>query len=548
MGVLVTGVLQALTWFAAVAGLAALARRRPLDFVPRVMAWLERPVCVVLAGTASALLTLHVFGSASEVPTFHDEQALVLQARLFAQGRWTGDPVPIPEFFEQAHVFVEPRVAGKYPPGHSLALVPGVWLNRYGLGPIVESGLTGACIYWLAVRAGGGAVGLLVWLLWSTSAIGLFWRASYFSQGTSGLLFVALAVCAVQWRAHRRFAHLVIAFVLIGAMYLTRPLTALALGGVIGAGLARDVVAAGRWRQLVAATVALCGVLSLNLLWHSRVTGNAMVSPYALYSRLYMPSEKPGFGLDRSPPLRPVSSRIRWLVDDFRQVHEQHTLPRLPLIALQRVGVLVMMVGEGWRLILGALFLIGLVRSPRSRDTRAAAATVVAVVAAYLVYAHPLNWTLYYSEVLPAMIFIAVIEFRLLLQSALHLPQQKAAGVLLASALVAMPFLYRDVSLARRSRDVSAQGHRMVASLLATVPDRRLVVFVRYPAGHNHHASIVGNALGDSDRVWLVHDLGAENVRLLARVKDRAPYILDVGKGTLVPYEAANSNAQERLR
>jgi hypothetical protein len=40
-------------------------------------------------------------------------------------------------------------------------------------------------------------------------------------------------------------------------------------------------------------------------------------------------------------------------------------------------------------------------------------------------------------------------------------------------------------------------------------------------------------------RIWIVHDRGKENARLVALAPDRAPYVYDEQRGKLVPLDAA---------
>ena len=73
----------------------------------------------------------------------HDERAYLLQAEIFAGGHWTAPSPPIAAFFEQMHVFIEPAVFAKYPPGHAVMLVPGMWVGLPGLMPALLAGVAG---------------------------------------------------------------------------------------------------------------------------------------------------------------------------------------------------------------------------------------------------------------------------------------------------------------------------------------------------------------------------------------------------------------------
>ena len=106
----------------------------------------------IVAGMVTVLVVRIVWGSLHEPGIVHDERAYLLQAEIFATGRWTAPSPPLATFFEQMHMFIEPAVFAKYPPGHSLALVPGIWLGLPGLMPALMTGLAGALVFWLARR------------------------------------------------------------------------------------------------------------------------------------------------------------------------------------------------------------------------------------------------------------------------------------------------------------------------------------------------------------------------------------------------------------
>jgi hypothetical protein len=109
--------------------LAAVERFGTARYVPLVLA------------TVNALLVCWMLGfELSPVPQIQDEAAYLLQAGIFARGRWTEIARPLPEFFAQLHVFTTPILASKYPPGASLFLTPFVWIGLPALGPMVLAG------------------------------------------------------------------------------------------------------------------------------------------------------------------------------------------------------------------------------------------------------------------------------------------------------------------------------------------------------------------------------------------------------------------------
>ncbi|HJU90482.1 MAG TPA: hypothetical protein VJ672_13925, partial [Gemmatimonadaceae bacterium] len=165
---------------------AAVAARRgpPIDIASATRA-LESRWAPTVVGVATALVVWWVWGSLAQLAVVQDEAAYVLQARIFASGQWAAPPRPLPGFFEQMAVFGEPLLVPKYPPGHALVLVPGIWLGLPGLGSVVLSGVAGAMVFALARRLAGPWVAILTWLIWLTAPGNLQWRASYLSQMTT---------------------------------------------------------------------------------------------------------------------------------------------------------------------------------------------------------------------------------------------------------------------------------------------------------------------------------------------------------------------------
>jgi hypothetical protein len=70
--------------------------------------------------------------------------------------------------------------------------------------------------------------------------------------------------------------------------------------------------------------------------------------------------------------------------------------------------------------------------------------------------------------------------------------------------------------------------HESFQQLLAKIPDRKAVVFVRYAPNADVHLSLTNNEPDPSTaRVWAVHDLGDANLRLLQAAPDRTPYLYE---------------------
>src|SRR5262245_237557 len=106
----------------------------------------------IALGSLVALFTWWLWGSWSPRAVGSDETAYLLQARIFASGRAVADGRPLPEFFWQFHVFVDPILAAKYPPGHSALLAPGAAGGVPWLISLLLAGTCAAVLYSLARR------------------------------------------------------------------------------------------------------------------------------------------------------------------------------------------------------------------------------------------------------------------------------------------------------------------------------------------------------------------------------------------------------------
>jgi hypothetical protein len=502
---------------------------------PALPGWVETALVgrwsAAALGLVSALIALWVWGSVTEPGVIHDEQAYVLQAEIFSTGRWTGEAPPLPEFFEQAHVFVEPRLAAKYPPVNSLAMVPGMWLGMPGFMPLVFVGIAGGLLFVLVREHFGAAAALLVWALWSTSSVGLFWRASFLSQNLSTALWFFALWAFSRWRQRPSvvcFSAIAIAF---GLMFLTRPFTAPALALPIGILVLPTVRKCRPWRYISLGACILVAVALVNVLWHQKTLGDWWTSPYAEYSRQYFPFVKPGFGADGTAPQRIPTPEIQWLGDAFIDLHRAHRPETLPSALRDRAGVLLLSLAETWRAFLIVLFVVGCatVRGPGVF----AGVSFLVLLLGYLIYAHPAAWTVYYAEVFAVFFVIAIAGLIRIWKRHLGMSAVQLRAALLLFLLVCVPGMVDDVRRAKDARDARSAFQRQALRLINSIPEESAIVFTRYPPDHEHHDSLTLNTPDyRTSRLWLVNDRGADNDRLLA-VTERPAYRLHVGDWTL---------------
>lgn len=497
--------------------------------------FVDSRVAPLAVAVVMMLVIWYVWGSLNALPVVHDEASYLLQAQTFARGRWTMPSPPLPQFFEQFHVFVVPHFASKYPPGHGILMVPGIWLGLPGLVPLLLNGLAAALLFILVRRVTNGWIALLTFLLWLLMSGNLVFRSSYFSENTSSVLWLAGWLALLEWRENPRERWLVAMAACIGWMAITRPLTAVGFGIPIGVIVLWRTASTRQWRTLVRPALLGVAILSLIPIWSARTTGNWRETPYALYSKLYFPFDAMGFGFDSTPPERQLPPDMRPFVDGFGPVHAEHVVDRLPRILFDRWHVMFIDEFRGNRLPLAVFAVLSLAALPLAGWFAIGGSILLTLC--YLAFAHPAPWDLYYLEIFPLLPFLtacgiwgtwlAIIKRSdPRRQLGLAIPQAAVAAVI-AGVLLLQP-LHAEVTRAKRYQYRTRVNRAHLAEMTALLPGAQTMVFVHYGSNHSVNDALISN---DADlantKTWLVHDLGVADTALLARAPDRTPYLYD---------------------
>ena len=515
------------TWLGVLIVVAALgiaARWLPASAANPLQRAVDARFAPAVAGALSALFLAWMWGSLAEPAWIHDEAAYLLQAKIFASGQLSAPAPALPEFFEQYHVLVTPRLAPKYPPGHALMLVPGVWLGLPGLMPVLLGGVAGGLLFALARRLAGGWVAALAWTIWLSSPVGTVWRCTYLSESTSAAAWLGTTWLLLRWWEDGRPRDLVLVGLLIAWLGITRPLTAIALAIPLGMVVLVGVWRRKAWGALGGALAAGFVVLSLLPVWNAASTLDWRTTPYTEYSRIYFPYQKLGFGVDPLPTLRPLPADMIAYDGHYRLIHAAHTLASLPRVALERLLETGRQIwgGAPWREPLVVFFLLGLLALPRS--ARFGLASTISLFAAYLVYAHPLDWMIYYYEVHAFLAFAVALG----MSKALARLSNAEAAAPAALVLLGLGLGAHDAWATRPQIHRLGQYSRAFARAVAAVPDPKAIIFVRYDPHHNFDHALIENPPDYVHaQVWIVYDRGNDNARLLALAPDRVPYLFD---------------------
>jgi hypothetical protein len=229
-------------------------------------------------------------------PTVQDEFAYLLGAETFCLGRVTNPPHPMWVHFETFHENFQPTYASKYPPAQSLFLALGWKLfGRPWYGVWLSCGLMCAALCWMLqgwlpprYALLGGLMAVAQW------GVAGYWIDSYWG-GAVAAAAGALVLGAVPRLARRPTAG-VAALAALGAVALanSRPyegaVTAAAAAGALlvwrrrGRRPFKELLA---WRIAAPVGAILGGGLAAMLYYNYRVTGNALLMPWALNQAQY---------------------------------------------------------------------------------------------------------------------------------------------------------------------------------------------------------------------------------------------------------------------
>lgn len=497
---------------------------------------------LVLIGLATLVVVWWVWGALQPVAVIVDERSYLLQARIFASGQWAAAAPPMPEFFQQSHVLVTPTLASKYPPGHAFLLAIGSLLGAPMLVSLLLSGATGSLFYALARRLTNVWIALLAWLIWLGDPINLRFRPSYFSEITTGALWLAGWWALLEWRATGKRRWMVALAAACGFGAITRPLTMLVFAIPVGIVVLRDVVRRKTYRDLAVGVAVGVAFLSVIPLWSWRTTGDWRETPLAAYRRDYLPFDRLGFSVDSTRPARTLSPPEMGVYKPFLGGAKAHASDGWLVTAGERAAEFRRQEWGGVRVVLGLLAFAGLFVA--GAGGWLAFATCALLFAAHLPYPTFAAWTLYYFEALPVLALLSAIGVRMFvrrvaLAAAWRPPESWMARAPLAATLglvaLVMTSLVTNVNGWRATHVANARDDTAFLHLLEEVRGHRVVIFVRYAKRLSPHAPVVGGAPDlEQEPIWLVHDRGrVEDERLMALAPYRVPLVFDEVTGQL---------------
>lgn len=287
-------------------------------------------------------------------PAFHDEFSYLFQAETLQLGAWSVPSHPTAaRLFDQMHVLNEGRFASRYFPGTGLWIVG---FGKLGAFPLtsywVATALTAALVFAIGRELSNNGTGLLAGLLVALSpgmelfgnlilahqptlvGLGLF-QCSFFKLRRRLPLSNSTTIEAAA--PSRRLAYALMSGIGLAFAMLCRPMTAAGIGLPFGVWIAVWLWQHARRRCGISALIVLGYALPLLvavgvLVSQNRaITGQALKSPYSLYTELFTPRHMYGFNnVVRAEPLQ--TERVLKHYDEWAE-------NLTPALAARNVGV-----------------------------------------------------------------------------------------------------------------------------------------------------------------------------------------------------------------
>jgi hypothetical protein len=490
-----------------------------------------------LLAAAAILLVYTSWGGVDRPGLYHDEKSYLLQARIYAGMHWTEPTPPVPSLWEQVHVFVEPRLASKYPPGYPAVLAIGAALGMPGLMQVVLAGATAALLFLFGARLVGTSTSFAATALWISAPLNTSWRTAYLSQSLTCLLWIAWSWLAWRYRRDGRFADLAGASVLVAFAGITRPFTAavlaLPLVFVVWPRLRtrrglRDVALA------VAVGLPVCAVVPI---WSHAVLGSWSTVPYPEYSVRTFPFDLPTLATDWSPSPRELPEEIEALGTEQRARYAERRVADMPglfFARLDEMGSAALPLDVGW---LRYAAPVGLVAAGGAGWV--ALASVLLLVLAHLTMPHDPRWTIYYLDVFPVVAFGAVIAIAQGLGVAARHATRLAAYTRYAPAAALAGGAVLLLLAGTKWKPVPVDNNLWMraevdfrAGICSLPPGDKIVFVQRRPDWSPHHSLVDNDPRWRSSGVWVVRTWSPDRHRaLMDAAPERDAYVFDAQSG-----------------
>ena len=468
---------------------------------------------------------------------FHDEKAYLLQARVYADLKWAEPAPPVPALWEQVHVFTEPHYASRYPPGFPAVLALGAAVGKPGAVPVFLAAITAVLLFLFGARMFGTSTSFVATSLWVAAPVNIKWRAAYFSESVTCLLWLAWSWLALRYRNEGRRRDLVVVSLLAAFAALTRPATAAALAIPIPFIVwPRLREAAGRRDALIAGAVGMLLFAAVPV-WNHAVLDDWRTVPYTEYSVRTYPFDMPTLSTDWSPPPRELPPDMQALGEAQSRSYEGRTFAGFPALFVGRLNEMGKASLPSGIRALRFIAPIGLLLAGGIGATALASALLLILL--HITMPHDRAWTVYYVDVFPVVAFGVVLALR---RWAELIVSGKPAFLSLATRA---PVLTTGAGLAllvggltrwappRVDEHAWMQSEIFFRAGVCALPPGDKTVFVKpRPGASPHHSLLDNDPRWDRSDTWIVRAWDpARHRALMDAAPNRAAYLYDEKAG-----------------
>jgi hypothetical protein len=200
-------------------------------------------IAIGLAATAYLIFT--GFNQQRDlIPKLHDEYMHLLQMQMLARGKLWMHAHPVADSFESFHIYVKPVYAGKYFPGTSLMMAPGVWLGlQFWAIPAIVCGAAVGLLYRVVAELLDGVAGILAALLLLSLTEFRYLSLAAMSHGFMVFWGLMTVWGWLRWRKNPRWWWALMIGVAAGWGAITRPIDAFCYAAPVGVAMLIDLLA-----------------------------------------------------------------------------------------------------------------------------------------------------------------------------------------------------------------------------------------------------------------------------------------------------------------
>ncbi len=496
-------------------GIAFLLGRRPFESLgASIEAPSDRAFLTMVSVTGAVLVLAAGLWVLRDQPVTDDERVYLFQAEILSRGRLYELPYPgVPEFFNNTFIINRDKWYGKYPPGHPLALVPGIAAGFPRAVPALLAALNLFLFYQIALHFFSRRSARCATLLLLASPFFLLTGGTLLSHMTCLAALQVFGLFALKARNSASAGDALIAGAGLGFAFLTRPYTAVLIGAPIMILWAWQAVRSrSPLRPWIAAMGAGSFFLGAFLGYNAVLTGNPFQTGYS--------------------EVQPESGRVLGF-GEILPGKISHT----PLDGLINIGMIAVRLNFwtwGWPL--GWIFVIAALLWARDSRLTPLWATLIAVAAGSVFYfsigvsdTGPVK----YYELLPILTILTVAGVAAL-DRRVASGQRPGVSALAPALVICFCFLgwglfgRIQIGELRQLTDRIAAPYRLVEK----EADRKLLVFVgtlQKPPFDSWVHSAPNNVPDHEMRVVYATDQGALKDReLMDRMPERTPFLLQV--------------------